>query len=728
VPVGSLSLGARSANGNMEGGESDLLAALTLVRSMEERSFEDPMAHSVMSGSMNAQLRSVLQQSSGPPTAPAVPPASVQARDALPSVVVTKDDILDTTNARCSVCFEKYRPGMRATRMFCGHLFCTSCIWEWLGTANSCPVCRYELPTDCAKFEGARRDRMSGRKACLKEGELRAMSVPRVRQVMRTLGVASHGSSDKADLIAHIRSDPGIELVHDREDVRYEEAELKSLDLGGLRSLMRRHRLTPPSVEMGEREAHSEALRRFQAAGWLDTPEVPLSCGECVPQQRRRERSRGAPWKHRATNDSTNGVRAELAPKEVGGDCFDPARKCHVLDASSVVRVPMLQNAGLASSAELSGNCRNGTVLGDSRKSILCSPPEYFSAKQNQSGTLLVPVSSSRASEEIGDAPTTQHATDVVALAALQPCKKVAAYRDEVIQQSIVLEGADPLWMQGGAVDGTAPAQAPLSCGAVIDCSLLEALETSYTLDPEPNNSQPESCARAKNVQNHACDESFLLQTLDTPRLLSLMKNEEIEPDIIRKKMRQGKNHKQQGLDVNTRTDDTSSQQNAIAHSSMADLCTNLSMHGVSSSSSSSSSSPVPPLALVNASESAYVAVASTGASPRHFGHNSSEDTIYQSKEFRATSPAHHSRGAFACQLEGPSASLRMAADCVAGPVSPGVACSPAAANLNTEVGPVTGAVKDESKSLQGVTSKTSFARCYCRFLHCWSRSSKASA
>ena len=132
---------------------------------------------------------------------------------------------------RCSVCFEKYRPGMRATRMFCGHLFCTSCIWEWLGAANSCPVCRYELPTDCAKFEGARRDRMSGRKACLKEGELRAMSVPRVRQVMRTLGVAGHGSSDKADLIAQIRSDPDTDLVHDREDVRYEEAELKSLDL-----------------------------------------------------------------------------------------------------------------------------------------------------------------------------------------------------------------------------------------------------------------------------------------------------------------------------------------------------------------------------------------------------------------------------------------------------------------------------------------------------------------
>lgn len=324
----------------------------------------------------------------------------------------------------------------------------------------------------------------------------------------------------------------------------------------------------------------------------------------------------------------------------------------------------------------------------------------------------------------------TQQGSDVAPLAALQSCTRNDAYHDELTelthaQQSIVLECADPLCMLSGAADGTSLAQTPQSCGAVIDCSLVDALETSQNLDPTPTNSQPEACACAKNARNHA-DESFMLQTLDTPRLLSLMKSEEIEPDTVRKTMRQGRNHKPEGFEANGITDCASNQRSAIAHSSMADLCTNLSMHGVpSSSSSSSSSSPVPPLASVNASESASMAVASTNASPRHFGHNSSDDH----PEFLATSPLRQSPGGSACQLKGPSASLRLAADCVAGPVSPGVACSPALAKFNAEVGsvPTSGATKDGSASSQGGISKSSLARCYCRFLHCWSSSAKAS-
>merc|ERR550537_1113158 len=119
-----------------------------------------------------------------------VPSASAEVQEALPKAVVTKEDLLDDTTSSCPICLDKFMVGARALRMLCGHLFCMSCISSWLGTANSCPVCRYELPTDSLEFEAARLERMSGRKACLKEGELRGMSMPRLRQLMQILRVS----------------------------------------------------------------------------------------------------------------------------------------------------------------------------------------------------------------------------------------------------------------------------------------------------------------------------------------------------------------------------------------------------------------------------------------------------------------------------------------------------------------------------------------------------------
>merc|ERR1719284_2159698 len=121
---------------------------------------------------------------------PAVPPANESMRDALPRVVVTKEDQLDATNSKCAVCLEEYKAGMRATRMLCGHLFCTNCIREWLRTANSFPICRFELATDSQEYEAGRVERMRGRTTKLKRGELRMMRVPELKRLMRALGVS----------------------------------------------------------------------------------------------------------------------------------------------------------------------------------------------------------------------------------------------------------------------------------------------------------------------------------------------------------------------------------------------------------------------------------------------------------------------------------------------------------------------------------------------------------
>mmetsp|Transcript_65832 Transcript_65832/g.157320 ORF Transcript_65832/g.157320 Transcript_65832/m.157320 type:complete len:517 (+) Transcript_65832:169-1719(+) len=198
------------------------------------------------------------------------PPACELVRDALPRVVVTKEDLLDSTNSKCSVCLEDYQAGSHATRMLCGHLFCTTCIRDWLRTANSCPVCRYELRTDNQEYEVGRQERMRERKVRLKEGELRAMRIPDLRRLMRALDISGDGCVEKAELIGRFGASPGVELSPDKEDLLYEESELHALALPLLRALCERHGMHLNHLdELSEQEERDEMLHRFAVEGWM---------------------------------------------------------------------------------------------------------------------------------------------------------------------------------------------------------------------------------------------------------------------------------------------------------------------------------------------------------------------------------------------------------------------------------------------------------------------------
>lgn len=63
--------------------------------------------------------------------------------DNLPEVEVPHDP----SNDPCVVCQENFEEGEIATKLPCGHFFHGECIVPWLKEHNTCPLCRYELPT-----------------------------------------------------------------------------------------------------------------------------------------------------------------------------------------------------------------------------------------------------------------------------------------------------------------------------------------------------------------------------------------------------------------------------------------------------------------------------------------------------------------------------------------------------------------------------------------------------
>ncbi|WVY99339.1 hypothetical protein V8G54_025409 [Vigna mungo] len=54
------------------------------------------------------------------------------------------EDVQQKGSQRCAICFEDFLFGVR---MPCLHAFHKSCISEWLRIGNSCPLCRFYLPT-----------------------------------------------------------------------------------------------------------------------------------------------------------------------------------------------------------------------------------------------------------------------------------------------------------------------------------------------------------------------------------------------------------------------------------------------------------------------------------------------------------------------------------------------------------------------------------------------------
>jgi len=91
------------------------------------------------------------------------PPASQKVIQELADIKVDDDLLNEMTKAgrltECSVCKDPLQTGDIAKKLPCNHYYHVDCIMPWLRMHNSCPTCRYQLPTDDPHYERYRHER-----------------------------------------------------------------------------------------------------------------------------------------------------------------------------------------------------------------------------------------------------------------------------------------------------------------------------------------------------------------------------------------------------------------------------------------------------------------------------------------------------------------------------------------------------------------------------------------
>lgn len=95
------------------------------------------------------------------------PPASKEALDSLVDGVISSNE-----SKQCPVCLKEFEKGNVVKTLPCRHTFHKECIIPWLEKTNSCPLCRYELPTDDEDYEMCRKEK---KRAVEREKDLEAL-------------------------------------------------------------------------------------------------------------------------------------------------------------------------------------------------------------------------------------------------------------------------------------------------------------------------------------------------------------------------------------------------------------------------------------------------------------------------------------------------------------------------------------------------------------------------
>mmetsp|Transcript_16079 Transcript_16079/g.30371 ORF Transcript_16079/g.30371 Transcript_16079/m.30371 type:complete len:336 (-) Transcript_16079:2326-3333(-) len=137
------------------------------------------------------------------------PPASNDVIQNLPCVEISEEDLREECNRECCICFYEHKVGdVQVARLPCGHLFHQKCISDWLTKKCTCPICRYELPSDNEMFEQGRVERMKSRKLRVRSHELERMSVQQLQDMVDAAEV-----EDRSELMKMLHDSDRVEIL-----------------------------------------------------------------------------------------------------------------------------------------------------------------------------------------------------------------------------------------------------------------------------------------------------------------------------------------------------------------------------------------------------------------------------------------------------------------------------------------------------------------------------------
>uniref|UniRef100_A0A5B7ALJ8 RING-type E3 ubiquitin transferase n=1 Tax=Davidia involucrata TaxID=16924 RepID=A0A5B7ALJ8_DAVIN len=75
-------------------------------------------------------------------------PASKTAVEAIPTIKITASLLELDPIILCAVCKDQFVIDVETKQLPCKHMYHSDCILPWLSQHNSCPVCRFQLPTE----------------------------------------------------------------------------------------------------------------------------------------------------------------------------------------------------------------------------------------------------------------------------------------------------------------------------------------------------------------------------------------------------------------------------------------------------------------------------------------------------------------------------------------------------------------------------------------------------
>ncbi|DBB00685.1 TPA: hypothetical protein ACH3X3_002358 [Trebouxia sp. C0006] len=139
-----------------------LLAAQQVASRTEEGEEGEPNAqqqadHQAYTQRLEEALIASLADAEGANPAAGAPPASKHAVKSLVREKLSGERLqqLGGAGTQCAVCREDLQVGEEVQIMPCNsnHVYHPNCLAPWLKAHNSCPVCRFELPTDDMAYE-----------------------------------------------------------------------------------------------------------------------------------------------------------------------------------------------------------------------------------------------------------------------------------------------------------------------------------------------------------------------------------------------------------------------------------------------------------------------------------------------------------------------------------------------------------------------------------------------